>query len=216
MCVFSSRAALVALAALAIASPASAQNSTVKIHEAAFNKFAGAIQPLRFSQRYVLRFTIRTFWGTETITLCDSTVRASVTGINFDITPSGITITGRGTGTWCGLAISAPDVRMSASAFFNASSRTVRVSVGSVTVSPRVTISVPGWAQLLGLPPRITVMLPSFTVGSSLAVPPIPVDSGLLHVEAPAGPITVPVRARNVQLVRRNGYLELTSNVQVR
>jgi hypothetical protein len=216
MCASNSRAVLVALVALAIAPPAIAQNSTVKIHEAAFNKFAAAVQPLQFSQRYVLRFTINTFWGRETITLCDSTVRARVTGLTFDIASSGITITGTGSGTWCGLIITAPNVRTSAVASFNSSTRTVRVTVGNVTVSPTVTIPVPDWARLLGLPARISVMLPSFTVGSALSIPPIPVDSGLLRVDAPAGPIAVPVAARNVQLFRRNGYLELTSNVQVR
>ena len=201
---------------LLAAPPARAQNSTVKIHEAAFNKFANAIGPLQISRRYALRFTIQTFWGRETITLCDSTVTANIMNVRFDVAPSGITITGMGIGSWCGLPIIAPEVRMNASAVYNASSRTVRVSVGNVTVSPHVIIGVPDWARLLGLPPRIDVALPSFSIGASFAVPPIPVDTGLLHVDAPAGPITMPVGVNNVQLFRRNGYLELRSNVQVR
>jgi hypothetical protein len=215
---FNNRALLVAaIGLLAIAPHASAQNSSVKIYESAFNKFAALIQPLQFTQRYALRFTIRTFWGSrETITLCDSTVVANILNVRFDIAPSGITITGIGVGSWCGLGILAPEVRLSATAFYSASSRTVRINVGNVAVAPRVIVPIPGWAQLLGLPSRIDVALPRFSVGASFAVPPIPVDSGLLHVEAPAGPIQVPVRARNVQLIRRNGYLELTSNVQVR
>ena len=214
---FSSRAPLIALlGVLAIAPPASAQNSTLKIHESAFNKFAAVIGPLQFTRRYALRFTIRTFWGPEAITLCDSMVTANVINVRFDVAPSGITITGMGIGSWCGLPIIAPEVRMNASAIYSASSRTVRVTVGNVTVSPHVLIGVPDWARFLGLPATIDVALPSFSVGASFAVPPIPIDSGILHVDAPAGPIAVPVGARNVQLFRRNGYLELRSNVQVR
>ena len=214
---FSRRVPLVAIfAALAIVPPASAQNSTLKIHESAFNKFATMVGPLQFSQRYALRFTIGTPWGPETITLCDSTVLANIINIRFDVAPSGITITGMGLGTWCGFPIIAPEVRMSATASYNASSRTVRVSVGNVTVSPHVLVPVPEWARILGLPRTLDVVLPPISNGASIAVPPIPDDTGLLHVEAPARAIAIPVRVQNVQLLRRNGYLELRSNVQVR
>jgi hypothetical protein len=163
-----------------------------------------------------LRLTIRTPFGSDTITLCDATASVNFLNVVFDIAPSGITITGMGVGSWCGFTILVPDVRMSATAVYSASSRTVRINVSNVTVSPRLGVPVPGWAQLLGLPSRIDVGLPSFRVGSSFAVPPIPVDTGLLHVDAPAGPIAVPVGVTNVEVRPRNGYLELRSNVQAR
>jgi hypothetical protein len=215
---FSNRMVLgVAFAALAAAPPASAQNSTVRIYESAFDKFAAMIQPLQFRQRYALRFTIRTFWGSrETITLCDATVVANIMNVQFDIAPSGITIRGMGIGSWCGLAIIAPQVSLSATATYSASSRTVRMNVSTVRVSPQVLVPIPLWAQVLGLPSVMVVGLPQFTVGAAFAIPPIPVDSGLLHVEAPAGPIALPVGMRNVQLLTRNGYLELRGNVQAR
>lgn len=193
-------AALVATGALA--APAAAQDGIVTVRESAFNELAGALEPLTLSGHKTLEVSIATFWGPVRITVCDSDWTATVRDLAFDIRPATVEVTGDVEASWCGLNFTG-DLLTTGDVGYSAGPNAVVVSVASTSVQPRFSIF------------GIDVRLPAINVGPTLSLPPIPVRTAFVRFETAAGPTDLRVTPHNVFLTKRNGFIELRSDVAV-
>jgi hypothetical protein len=192
-------AAVLALAALAAARPAAAQDSVVRIYDSTLDKLAATVQPITVRGRH--RASIFVF-GLE-LTLCDSAYAATVSGLRFATTPASIQISGRVDATWCGLAFRAP-LATTADVSYSAPQRAIVVRVAPTSVEPRFV--------LLGVELPLPVRL---DVGPTLSVPPVPVGVAQVGFQGVHGPVTLRFEPRNAAIARRSGHLEVRSDFTV-
>ena len=196
--------AMAGLLTVALAAPASAlaQDGIVKVRESAFNELADRIEPIALTGHRTLTVSIPTPFGTARITVCDSDWTATVSGIDFDISPARIQITGDVSAVWCGLSFSGV-FTTDGDATYSAAQNAVVMTVQGTSIRPQFTV----WG--------VTVNLPAINVGPTFNLPPLPIGAAFARLETVSGPIDLTLTAQNVAVTKRNGLIELQSDVVV-
>jgi len=191
---------------LLVGRPASGQEGTLRIRESTLDRFATALGPLTWSQTF--SFTV---WVPNPLLLppvipvfFDCTATATVIGLNFEITPSGTSVSGNATGAVCGIAYAQP---LSANVAISIDQAQHALNVRPTSMSFRPRVNVLGF--WIGAPLTVAVT-------PSITVPPIPLDAAPFEIETAAGPRNFVLVGRNLELSRHNGYLEIRGDVRFR
>lgn len=178
------------------AAPLAAQDGTVRVYESTFNELAGRIQPLQLTGHYAWGCG---FWGC----ICDSDWTATVTQLNFGITPAQVSLTGRVDAQWCGLSFNSM-LNATGNVAYSAGQNAILVTVNATSVQPCFPIL---WAN---------VCLPVWiNVSNTMSLPPIPMGVAYFRFETAAGTDTLRMAPSNISLLKRNGYVELQANVNL-
>ncbi len=189
---------------LAISGSAAAEDGTFRIFASTLNKFAAALQPLTTTRTWSFTLWIPVpnplLLGIPTPApvpfTCDAT--ASVTGINFSITPGSAFVSGNVNGTVCGVpyhsVVSTPVVI------------TVDSSTRVLMVHPAGPMFVNATVSFLGFniaaPFNGVNVAPLLSGGIALGSVPF-------EIETPTAPRTLILVTRNPQLSLQNGYVEV-------
>jgi hypothetical protein len=180
-------------------SPAAAQDATIRIFDATLNEFANELQPITLRGTYKL--SLHTFAGE--VTLCESPYTVNLLQLRFATTPASVQLTGQVDATWCNLTVTAP-LSTTANASYNPTQRAIIATISPTSIQPHVNV--------LGLDVALPV---SVNAPASLNIPPIPVGVGQLSLQAVHGPVKLRLEPQNVSLLKRNGYLELQTDLAV-
>lgn len=200
-CIFAG--ALAALLFLPARPPEAAD--TVRIYASTFDKFVNSI-PLQATGRYKFQVTINLgLLGRHKITVCDSNYTAIVSGMKFAIAPSNVRADGDLSATWCGLSFGGK-VSSTGNIYYASGDKTVRFDFWSAAVQPSFTVNVFGFTFTVRLPMHVNV-------APTLEIPPLPVRSTRISFETADGPRNLYMTPHDVTLVKRDGYIELDSNV---
>lgn len=194
-----------ALVAIVGGGPAMAQDVNLRVEEVTFDEFAAAIQPMPINGQYAFRTTINLgIFGRHTITWCDSAYSGSVDGLKFDIDTTDIEIEGDVSLSWCGFRFGAPGPELSAigDVTYNTADSTIRFSFTSATVQPSIT----AFGRVIHLPVSINIA-PTFNI------PPLHFGSTVMFFSTVDGAYYAHMTPTSVTVRKRNGYIELTSNV---
>jgi len=184
-------------------------DAVVEIRESLFNEAAAAIEPIRVTGRKEWRVPD---WvplvGGEAI--CDPEYTADVTGITLGIAPGGVTGRARIRAHWCGQAFTA-DVDTTGDIVYDPAERHFLVTIAPTSVTPKfvITIDVRLKEYKFEVPLPVTIDLAGITA------PPIRVRSFFFTYETSKGSGTLHGTPRNLVLFKRNGYLELQSDLRL-
>jgi hypothetical protein len=190
------------LLAASLGTAARGEDGSVRVYEATLNKLAQAIPLSRTSPPFTIWIPnpFTGAWPHE----CTATV--SVTGVTFDIKPTGVAVKGSVGGSICGVSLPVGgSLNTTAVITYNSSNGTLRVTTTATSLRPQVT----ALGQSVSAPFTINV-------GAPLSVPPIPVRSTSFVLEAPSGARTLRLIGRDVQFSQHDGYVELEGNVTLR
>jgi hypothetical protein len=181
-----------------IASPKAA----VRVYNSAFNALAAQVEPLNFNGHYTYEYC---HWlpvvGTQCMTICSSDWSATVDQLNFNITPSQVTIVGHVAAHWCGAGFTS-NLSTTARTTYSPRANGIFVTVNPTSIQPK--FSVAGYD--VPLPVHINV-------APSLSLPPIPIATTMFAFDTANGPQTLRLTPSDVTLTNASGYLELQANV---
>ncbi len=197
------------LTGLAFALPAGSADGVIEVHDSSFDELAHALEPIRFSSPTngsAQPVRISTIFGT--ITICAGNWTASVTGVDFTITPSQVLVTGQVRATYTcvvGFHLSG-SFNTTADVRYNASQNQLEVIVNPATVELKWTaIDIPGFGEIS--------FSRTIQVAQGLQVPPIPVRGAALNFETAEGPGLLRLFPHNIAVTKRYGYIELQGDV---
>jgi hypothetical protein len=178
------------------------QPPLIKVYESTFNEFIDAVEPIQVTGRYKLSVTVD-LWilGTHTITLCDSSYTATVSDLDFDITSANVQSDGDVNASWCGFSFGA-DVDATGDIYYYNPDHTVRFNFTSASIQP----SFNAFGYTVWLPVHINI-------APTLNIPPVRVGTALIYYESAAGQRQIYMDPQNVTVQKRNGYIELQSDV---
>ena len=189
--------------------PASAADGTVRVYEATFNDFTNAIKPITVTGHYKYSITIDAgLFGEYSVTICNSDYKATVSGLTFSITPSGVTVDGNVDVDWCHLSFSSSELDASGNIFYSYADQAVRFYFYSASVQPCFPVDTPLGSRNVCLPVHINI-------APTLNIPPLPIRPSVISFETASGPKQLFLKPRNVSLVKQNGYIELQSDVDI-
>ena len=185
-----------------------AADGTIKVYESTFNEFIDAVEPIKITGNYNLSFTINAgIFGTHTISLCNSSYSATVTGLSFDITSSAVTADGDVSASWCNVSFTSSELDATGDIYYSSSISSVVFDFTSASVKPCASITFP----VVG---TLNVCLPfSINIAPTLSIPPVYVGPALISYETGAGTSTLLMTPSNMALQKRDGYIEFTSDV---
>ena len=177
-----------------------AADGVITIRESAFNKFASAIGTLNYSGRYVFKVS--------GITICNSAYSASLSDIRFDLKSTGVDVEGNVTASWCGFNFgsSGPELDAAGNIYYDPVTNSVRFSFSSANVKVKIHIDVGFWEG--------DVTIKTIDVTDMLNdIPPLPVSRALFSYEAAGGTDYIFMDPYNVSLRKKDGAVELHSDV---
>jgi hypothetical protein len=185
---------------LVLAGPAStvaAQEAALRVRESTFNKLAAAT-PIHITRSFTV--WAPAFWSPLWPYDCDAT--ADITGVTFDIKPSGVNVQAHVSTTICGVSAPAATLTTTATVSYDPTARTIRVVTGNTTLRPQVSAF------------GVTVPLPvTIDIGPALTVPPISVHTAAFVVETPARRRTFRLTGQDVAFSLKDGFIELSGDV---
>lgn len=194
-----------ALAGFGAGALASAQDGTLRVRESALNDFAAAVQPLTLSRNFSFTLWVpNPFLFPPVVPIpffCNAS--ASVTGIVFDITPASVTARGNVNGAVCGIPYQST-LFASFTVSLDPAGRSLRIVPNSMQMTPTVNV--------LGF--RITAPF-AVNVAPSLTAS-MPVGATKFEIETPAGPRSLVLVGRNLQISRFDGYFEIRGDADFR
>jgi hypothetical protein len=178
----------------------------VRIYESLLNKIAEEMEPLRMDGSYTFKAGCTEF-GCVVRKTCDWTAR--VDGLKLSVRPEGIRLTGDLSASWCDISFSAPVqttgnveyVTHMPSAEGVATQSFVRIRVDPTDIQPRFPIA--GYEAKLPIDINVA---PSFSWR-------VPVETALFAFENVGGVQRLRLTPTQVNLLKRNGYLELQAHV---
>ena len=182
-----------------------AQDVDVRIYESTLNEFVDELQPVQFTGRYAFRTTIDLGpFGRHTITWCDSGYAGTLDGLEFDINSNRIAVEGDAAFSWCGVGFGAPGPELTGTGdvTYNFADSTVRFNFEAVNVQPTLHI----FDSVITLP--ITI-----NIASMFNVPPLRVGSTYVSFATAEDSRYVRLTPIGVTVTKRNGYIQLTTNL---
>jgi hypothetical protein len=184
---------------------------TVRVYDSLLNKIAGSLEPLRRNGSYHYEAGCTCLpvvgCGCAVSVTCDWTVR--IDDLKLSVQPARIRITGDLRANWCNIPFSAP-VETTANVEYVshmpsveglATKHFVRIRVSPTSIQPRFTIS----GYTAKLPIHINVG-PSFSWR-------VPVETASFAFENVGGVQRLRLSPTQVNVIKRNGYLELQAQV---
>lgn len=181
---------------------------TVRVYDSLLNKIADRLEPLRTNGRYQFKEGCTCLplvgCGCAVSVTCDWTVR--VDDLKLSVQPAGIRITGDLHARWCDIPFSAPvqttaDLEYLSHPTGLGTNSLVRIRVNPTSIQPRFTIS----GYVAKLPVHINVA-PSFSWR-------VPVETAPFSFETSDGVQRLRLSPTQVNLIKRNGYLELQAQI---
>jgi hypothetical protein len=183
---------------------------TVRVYDSLLNKIAKQLEPLRRNGSYQYKAgctCVLGVCGCAVSVTCDWTVR--VDDLKLSVQPTRIRITGDLHASWCNIPFSAP-VQTTANVQYVshmpsveglATKSFIRISVNPTSIQPNFPIS----GYTAKLPIHINVA-PSFSWR-------VPVETASFGFENIGGLQSLRLSPTQVNLIKRNGYLELQAQV---
>jgi len=177
-------------------------DAILEVRESAFNRAAATIEPVRKTGHY--KFTVDLRLGT--VTVCDSDWTTDVSGITLGIAPGRVSVRAKARAHWCDQAFTA-DIDTTGDIVYDPARRHFLITINPTSVTPRLVVTFMDW--------KFEVPLP-FTINlAQITAPPIPVRSFFFTYETSKGSGTLHGTPRDVALVKRQGYIELQSNLRL-
>lgn len=177
-----------------------ATDGVITISESTFNKFADAIGTLNYSDRYKVKV--------GGITVCNAKYTASLTDLEFDIKTTGVDVEGEVSAEWCGFNFGSdgPELDATGNIYYDPTINSVRFSFNSASVKVKIHVDVWFWEG--------DVTVTTIDVTDMLNdIPPVPVRRTLLSFDAAGGTEYIFMDPLNVSLQKKNGSIELHSDV---
>lgn len=184
-------------------------DAVVELRESVFNEAAAAIEPIRLTGRKEWRVPdwVPVVGGNA---ICDPEYTADVTGITLGIAPEGVGVHAHVRAHWCGQAFTA-EVDTTGDVAYDPAARHILVTIDPTSVTPRfvVTIDVRVARYQFEVPLPVTIDLAGITA------PPIRVQSFFFTYETSRGSGTLHGTPRDLALIKRQGYVELQSDLRL-
>lgn len=198
-----------ALGVVLVTGTPTAVAETVKVYTSTFNEFSNSILPVTLSGSYKLSFTVDLgLFGKHTITLCNSTYSATVSTLTFSISTTAVTAGGKVSARWCNITFADSQLNATGNVYYSAADGNVHFAFSSASVKPCASIRFPVINRTL------TVCLPvNINVAPTLNIPPLAIRTTVISHESAGGQRNIFMTPRNISLVKRNGYLELQTDV---
>jgi hypothetical protein len=173
-----------------------AKDLSIKIDESTLNEVAAVIEPLEFEGRHKEFF-------------CDSNWKAEVKDLNFKITESGISVTGKITGSWCaGLLTFKADLDTTGDLYYSTAEKSIIVFLHPSPVALKKEIDL--WIS------TITVTLKTIDASKYLNAEPIKVHNAKILFESGDDRDWLTIEPSDIALNVRNGFIEFESNAVIK
>jgi len=175
--------------------------AVVRVYNSAFNALAAQVEPLNLNGHYKYEYCHWLPGGTQCVTICSSDWNATVDHLNFNITPSHVTLAGHVTAHWCGAGFTS-DLSTTAQTTYSPLVNGIVVTVNPTSIQPKFSVA----GHDVALPVHIDV-------APSLSLPPFPIATAMFGFDTANGPQTLRLTPSNVTLTKASGYFELRANV---
>jgi len=222
--------------------PVPTDRVVLQIYESTLDKLATAVLPVSFSGHYTYSVSACIPGTNDCVStdICSSDWQVAVTQIKFAIAPSGIRLSGTGSGTWCHVSVEIElDTTVNVALQMNISLSTIGAApsfqsatpvnpASSITGAPRsrlvllpnetsiqVTVSPTNVQPVFNIP-GYTVKLPfHIDIAPVLDLPPIPLTPAPITLGADADTTQLHLVPSEFVLFLRDHYIELQSTMQL-
>lgn len=183
-----------------LAVPVSASSISLQLYGTGLNKLAAAVGSIS-GDAGTYTVSVNTWFGN--IVICQADLNWTLSSVNFQVTPQGVTFTGQLSLSYCNLSYST-NVTGSASASFQQSPAAVAISVSDIVVPVQFNLPIVGNVTIttLTINPQA-----SYTVYMSPATFSQPTPSGT--------PETIYAQITQATISYQNGYIQIDAEVSI-
>lgn len=206
-------------------SPALGADAETRLYSSALNELVSSISPIRFESpengaANPLRIPYYNWRGQKKhYPICSGNWEADLKNVTFTILTTSISIDGNIDATWtCGIDFSFDSATFHTTANISADENNISISTNSLNVTitlaaPLISTDIPGVPSWLRFSKDVKFSK-TIRVHQGLNFPPIPIRTTLLNFETAGGEFDLRVDPYSTTIEKKNGYIEIKSNVK--
>jgi len=186
-----------------------APDAVLEVRESAFNEAAAALEPIQFMGRKEWNVPDWVPVGGGKA-ICNPNYTVDLTGVKVGIAPEGVSVRAHVRARWCGQAFTA-DIDTTGDIEYVPDRRHFLVTIAPTSVTPNFVITIDIYVDEY----KFEVPLPITIDLGQITVPPIRVRTFSFAFWTSKGSDELHATPRDLTLVKKDGYMELQSNVRL-